>query len=253
MSLLSLFNRANGPRIERIRHDPRRRTLRVRSTERITPGMARITLEGDDLSDFHSVGFDDHLKVFVPGAGERRDYTPRRYDRASRTLTLDFAIHDAGPATLWAISAKPGDQIEIGGPKSSSRYSDEIRRWLLIGDETGLPAIGRHLEEARAGVEVTTVVAVAGPEEKQAVETRADHTGLWAYRPPSAASDSTPLLDIVLELALQPDTFVWIAAEATVARAVRNHLVEERGHPLAWLKAGGYWVKGRPAGKERIG
>ena len=38
--------------------------------------------------------------------------------------------------------------------------------------------------------------------------------------------------------------FVWIAAEARVARAVRDYLVNTRGHPLHWTKAAGYWLKG---------
>ena len=46
------------------------------------------------------------------------------------------------------------------------------------------------------------------------------------------------------------DGFVWIAAEAKVARALREHVLSERGHPPAWLKASGYWVKGVADGRE---
>ena len=37
--------------------------------------------------------------------------------------------------------------------------------------------------------------------------------------------------------------FIWVAAEAGVARALRDHF-QGRGHPTEWLKAAGYWVKG---------
>ena len=60
--------------------------------------MLRVTLAGDDLIDFDSCGFDDHVKLLLPqldGSVERRDYTPRRFDRAARTLAIDFALHDA--------------------------------------------------------------------------------------------------------------------------------------------------------------
>ena len=61
------------------------------------------------------------------------------------------------------------------------------------------------------------------------------------------------LLERLAEVDIAPDTFVWIAAEATVARAVRDHVLSERRHPRDRIKAGGYWVQGRPGGKERLG
>src|SRR5262245_35718710 len=107
--------------IVRVRHETRRRRLTVLTREFITPRMLRLTLKGD-FEGFASLGADDHVKVFVPGSGEpgeRRDYTPRRFDAATQTLAVDFAVHDAGPATAWAINAQPGDAIEIGGPRGS--------------------------------------------------------------------------------------------------------------------------------------
>ena len=231
------------------------RSVEVAEVRRLTPNMVRIVLRGADLADFPSLGFDDHVKLFAPtpsGQTERRDYTPRRFDREARTLTLDFAVHEAGPATLWALQARPGETVTVGGPKGSAVPSPEIRRWVLVGDETALPAIGRHIEEAAAGLSVTSVVAVPGPQDEQRFETRADLTARWTHRPAAAAADPHPLLAQLAAVELTPETFVWIAAEATVARALRAHIVQERGHPLTWMKAGGYWVKGRADAHERI-
>lgn len=241
-----------APAIERIRHEPRRRTLRVAHAERVTPGMLRLILSGAELAGFASAGFDDHVKVVVPG-GERRDYTPRRHDPAAGTLAIDFAIHEGGAVTDWAVGARPGDPVEIGGPKGSALIAPDVRRWLLVGDETALPAIGRHVEEAADGVEITAAVAVAGPDERQHWRSRAALVPLWAHRPLAAAGDPAALLALVRGLEIPPGTFVWIAAEAGVARAVRDHLAGERGHPRGWLKAGGYWVRGQAGGKERLG
>ncbi|NEK55430.1 siderophore-interacting protein, partial [Rhizobium leguminosarum] len=149
---------SSAPGIERVRHDTRRRTLSVESVVDITPGMRRITLTGDDLADFISLAPDDHIKIFVPaadGGEERRDYTPRRYDNTERKLTIDFALHEAGPVTQWAIDARAGDRLEIGGPRGSAVVSATVKRWLLIGDETALPAIGRRIEESGAGTVIT--------------------------------------------------------------------------------------------------
>ena len=38
--------------------------------------------------------------------------------------------------------------------------------------------------------------------------------------------------------------FIWIAAEAQVVKTLRAHVLEHHRHPLAWLKAAGYWVQG---------
>ena len=248
--------RSDGPLFGRVRHEARLRSLKVEGVVRLTPGMLRITFSDDDLADFRSLGFDDHVKLFVPlgsGRAERRDYTPRQFDAASRTLVLDFAVHEAGPATRWALGAKPGDTIQVGGPRGSAVAPDDVRRWLLIGDETALPAIGRRIEEAAAGTMLTSVAAVAGPDDRQTWETLAGLTALWAYRPLAAAADPGPLLDVVRTVHIRPDTSVWVAAEAAVARAVRDHVIGERGHPRSWVKAGGNWIKGRADAHERIG
>lgn len=245
----------SAPKIERVRHELKRRTLTVAAIERITPGMLRLQLSGDDLADFVSLAPDDHIKIFVPGAGEemeRRDYTPRRYDTDARTLLIDFAIHEAGPVTKWALDARIGDRLEIGGPRGSAIVSGDIRNWLLIGDETALPAIGRRVEEAAANTRITAIIAVADAGEHQILQTSAQLDIRWAHRPLSEATDPAALMDILRSVDLQAGTFVWIAAEASVTRALRSYLVEERGYPLSWIKASGYWVKGKADTAEKF-
>lgn len=242
------------PRIERIRHELKRRSLTVSTVEYVTPQMVRITLAGDDLTDFVSAAPDDHIKIFLPsaeGEPERRDYTPRRYDNDAKSLVLDFAVHEAGPATRWALDARPGSTLSLGGPRGSAVISG-VTRWVLVGDETALPAIGRRIEEAGPGTSIVSIAAVTGAEEEQVFETPAALETLWVYRPLSQATDASGLIATLEKIALEPETFVWIAAEASVARAVRTYLVEERGYPLSWIKAAGYWAKGKADAHERI-
>ncbi|UIK06023.1 siderophore-interacting protein [Neorhizobium galegae] len=246
---------SSAPKIERIRHELKRRVLTVETVERITPQMLRITLGGGDLSDFVSAAPDDHIKIFLPteaGEPERRDYTPRRYDQNARSLALDFAVHDAGPATRWALDAVPGSTLSIGGPRGSAVISG-VKRWLLIGDETALPAIGRRIEEAGGDAVITSIGLVAGPEEEQVFETRASLKTLWVHRPLSRATDASGVISLLDAIALEPETFIWVAAEASVARAIRAYLVEKRGYPLAWVKAAGYWAQGKADAHETIG
>ncbi len=234
-------------RITRSRREPQRRSLTVTAVERLTPKMQRIGFASPDLHDFASDAPDDHIKLFFDdGVSGRcmRDYTPRRFDPALGTLTIDFALHQAGPATAWALDARIGDQLDIGGPRGSTIIPDDFDWYLLIGDETALPAIGRRIEELRPGVPVISIVAVDGDGERQEFATRADWMPRWVFR--ANASDDAALLRRSLARITLPrgDGFVWIAAEANVARDLKDEIIDRLGHPPAWLKSSGYWTRG---------
>ena len=238
---------AATPRIERVKYEIRRRELTIAEVLRLTPHMIRVTLRGDELADFASAAADDHIKVLVPGAKdepEMRDYTPRSFDTARRELVIDFVDHGDGPASSWARGAKAGETLKIAGPRGSRVIAGDIANWVFIGDETALPAIGRFVEELPAGVRANALIAVPEPADEQKLESAADLNIRWLHRPLADAAKPAPLLDALRELQLAPETFVWIAAEAAVARALRHELLG-RGHPPAWLKAAGYWVEGQ--------
>ncbi|MBB4229018.1 siderophore-interacting protein [Rhizobium mongolense] len=256
----------NRHRIERVRRDVTRRVLVVRRIARLTPQMLRITLAGPDLHDFVSLGHDDHVKILVPRAGEEpvfpdmspegridpankpalRDYTPRRFDAVTGELDLDFALHETGPATEWALRAQPGDMLGVGGPRGSFVVATDFDWYLLVGDETALPAIGRRLEELPASAHALVVAEVAGPEEEQALESKARLTTLWLHRGASPAG-TTDQLDQALRGLTLPvgDGYVWIACEILIAKRLRAIMVDERQHPKAWIKAAGYWKRGQ--------
>ncbi|MBO0903734.1 siderophore-interacting protein [Jiella sonneratiae] len=238
----------------RVRHETKRRLLTVSAIQRLSPAMLRIVFAGDDLDGFTSLGADDHVKIFLPGEGEaeRRDYTPRRYDPRRRELTIDFAVHDAGPATAWALAARVGDELVIGGPRGSLVVGEAVKRFLLIGDETALPAIGRRIEEAAAGAAITSLVAVPAAADEQTFETLAALDTRWVHRPLERADDPAALLGALQDVTIGPDCFVWIAAEASVVRALRQVVLEERGHPKGWFKAAGYWVRGKADTTEKF-
>lgn len=246
--------------ITRVRRETRRRKLTVASVEPLTPRMLRVRFASPDLRDFSSGAPDDHIKLFFPepGAPEgakppARDFTPRAFDPAAGTLTVDFALHADGPSMRWARAAKAGTTLEIGGPRGSAIVPDDFDWYLLIGDETALPAIGRRVEELRAGVPVTTVVVIDNAGEAQTFGARAAWTARWATRAGQAGDDATLLRAALTDVAFPPgDGFVFIAAEASVARALRQYVVGERGCNPAWVKAAGYWKRGESEVHERI-
>ncbi len=248
---------ATDPRApRRVRHEPRRRMLTVRQVETIAAHMVRVTLSGD-LEGFTSLGFDDHVKLFFPdgtmnaeGAPNMlgRDFTPRRYDPAKDTLEIDFAIHDAGPATRWAAQAKPGDTLALGGPRGSFIIPTTYDWHLLIGDETALPAISRRLAELPARTRTVVVVEVDGPDDETALPTAADATVTWVHRNGVAAGDSDVLAKTLANLKLPAgDYYGWVACESLIAKALRRQLIADHGANPKWLRAAGYWRRGAVA------
>jgi NADPH-dependent ferric siderophore reductase len=246
--------------IERVTWDTRRRWLDVIEVSFITPRMLRICFESPGLHDFMSISPDDHIKLYLPiqGHGDekcRRDYTVRNYDRNTGILTIDFALHDAGPATEWALQARPGDILEISGPKKSMVVADDFDWYLLVGDETALPAIGRRVESLRQGVDVTTIVLVTDESDHQTFATDAKWTQKWVYRNDPLPGDADLLCQALGEMGLPPgEGYVWMAAEAQVIGTLRKFMVEDLKHPETWLKASNYWRRtAASTGRSREG
>jgi NADPH-dependent ferric siderophore reductase len=259
--------------IARVRHELKRRKLEVRRSERISPSMVRLVLGGDDLAGFVSLGFDDHVKIFIPPPGATelrlptsgpqgaavaegeappamRDFTPRKYDAAAGELTIDFALHEAGPATAWAANARSGDFLGVGGPRGSMIVPTEFSLHVLIGDETAIPAMARRLEELPSGVRARVIAEVEGPGHELKLASDAKLELTWVHRNGSPVGQA--LLEAVrsADLIGGGDVYAWAACESSVAKLLRTHLVDERRFDPKRVKAAGYWKRGAAAVHE---
>lgn len=250
---------------QRVRHTLRFRAVEVVQTERITPHLLRVTVSGDELEEFVSPGFDDHVKLFFPDANGilalptigpdgpvwpngikpvMRDYTPRNFDPVAKTLEIDFALHLAGPATRWAEQAAPGQRLGVGGPRGSFIVTTDFDWHLLVGDDTALPAISRRLAELPADAHAIVIAEVDSAADQVDLPTAANVQIIWAYRD-NAAAGEFPLLTALEQTALPDGDFhAWVACESAAAKAVRAHLLEVHHANPKWIRASGYWRKG---------
>lgn len=258
---------------QRIRLPLRFRKVQVTATEKFATSFIRITFGGDDLEGFESPGFDDHVKLIFPDAatGElrvpeitatgpvwpegpkpvMRDYTPRFFDGVAKTLVIDFALHEAGPATAWAINAQPGDWLGIGGPKGSFIVPTEYDFHLLAGDETAVPAIARRLEELPATTRAIALIEIDNVGDEIPLSFSAKTDIIWCYRQGAEAGTSSAIKEALEALTLpEGDGYVWIACETKAARAIRSYLVKERGVNAKSVKAAGYWQLGAAIADE---
>ncbi|WP_428153360.1 siderophore-interacting protein [Brevundimonas sp.] len=250
----------------RVRHELKFRTLTVASIQDLTPAYRRVVLIGDDLEGFVSLGFDDHVKIFPVAEGRApvlptigpdgpvfpeprpvaRDYTPRAHDPAGRTLTLDFVVGHGGPATEWAMAAKVGSILGVGGPRGSFIVPTAFSDHVLIGDETALPAIARRLEELPGDVRVHVMVEVEDAGQTLSFDSAAEVTVTWAVRngaPRGRTETLLGALDAALAGVERSDAYVWIAAESAVAKALRARVLDLGFSPKS-MKAAGYWRLG---------
>jgi NADPH-dependent ferric siderophore reductase len=71
---------------------------------------------------------------------------------------------------------------------------------------------------------------------------------VWVSRDEKQGDDAELLLAALRNSERLPegDGYVWIAAEAHVARRLRAYVLETLGHPKRWVKASGYWTRGKP-------
>lgn len=180
-----------------------------------------------------------------------RDYTPRRYDAGRCELDIDFVLHGEGPAAAWAAQAAPGQQLGVGGPRGSFIIPDDLDWYLMMGDETALPAIGRWLEQLPATAQAIVITEVAGSADEMQFRSAASLQLQWLRRGDAVPGDVSLMLQAARAQTLPAGSgYIWIAGESHVSRALREHFVGERGFDRRWIKAAGYWKQGVAATHE---
>jgi NADPH-dependent ferric siderophore reductase len=248
---------------------PGRRTRHavVERVERVTPHLVRVVVGGPELAGFGAGEFTDHyVKLHLPPPGapytapfdveeirasaprehwpRTRTYTVRAWDPETSRLTIDFVVHgDSGVAGPWAMNARPGDVLQLMGPGGAYTPDPDAAWHLLVGDLSVTPAIAAALERIPAGVPVHVIVEVDGPEDEVRLHSPGDLRLTWVH---TGGRQSDALVEAVAALDF-PDgpVHAFVHGEAAAVRAVRKHLLVDRGVPREALSASGYWKRTR--------
>ncbi|MBQ0902144.1 siderophore-interacting protein [Micromonospora sp. U21] len=213
-----------------------------------------------------------------------RTYTVRAVRPHLAEVDVDLVLHgDGGPATRWARRVSAGDEIAILGPDAGydgDHGGIEFRpssaaSLLLAGDETAVPAIGGICERlprdargtvvlevpdvddvlplvAPPRVEVRWLARGAGGHGSRLVPAVAAAAGELLAGGATGAAQPVADVDVDTEILWEvPDEvppvplYAWLAGEAGVIRALRRHLVAERGLDRRAVAFMGYWRLGR--------
>lgn len=268
-------------------HPPTLREVEVVRTVDITSGMRRVTLAGEQLRAFttaagfacpavESGGFDDDLLLYFPYPGQSdpvlpvqgeakliapkdprplsRAYTVRRWDPEAGALDVDFVEHGVGVGTTWAHRARPGDRIHLSGPRTSKAFPVGADWWLVAGDDTALPAIGRLLDELPSDARAQVFIEIAEDAHRQDLRELPGVDVTWLVRPGATAGTASPLIEAVRGAQWWPgQVFVWLAGEHTAVRDMRRHLVEDRGVSKEDIDFAGYWRRSAVVALETDG
>lgn len=244
---------------QRVRNDLRFRELNVMRTERVSAGFQRIVLGGEALEGFSSRGFDDHTKVFFPAPGtpfvppvvtdegidwgdgvrpQARDYTPL-YDDEKHELALDFFMHDGGIASNWAVEARVGDKLTIGGPRGSLVVPEDYAWQLYVCDESGMPALRRRLEgiaklPVRPAIHAIVTVGDAAYQDYLAHLSGFNITWVIGHNE-QAVADHLAALAVPEE-----DYFIWLTGEGKVVKRLSRQFETDAIDPQL-VRASAYW------------
>jgi NADPH-dependent ferric siderophore reductase len=252
--------------------DPFRRVTVVR-TEALTPHLRRITLSGPELAGLRDAGpaasvrllpRDHALELpiwngneFLDADGSRpsiRSLTPRRIDADPASgrppeLDVDIVLHGHGPLATWADAAAPGAEAAVTGTGRGTTVEGVPGRWVLLGDESALPAIATLLEAIPAAASVDVLVEVTHPDARVELPAHPGARVAWcdlgADERPGDALVATATRDLLRAGDLTADVRVWAAGEAASVQRIRRHLFEDLGHPRSGAVVRGYWKVGR--------
>jgi NADPH-dependent ferric siderophore reductase len=238
---------------------------RVASTKVLTPSLVRVVLEGGDLADLVMPDATDayinaafrpadapYDEVFDPQAlrdshpdaeqPARRRYTVRTWDAEAQQLTVDFVVHgDSGVAGPWAAAAKPGDVLVFTGPSGGYRPDPAADWHLMLGDESALPAIAASLEALPAGARAVVRLVCDGPDHEIELPSPAEVDLVWLHRQGDERDGSLLLAAVEAVDFGAGAPFGFVHGEADEIRAVRRHLLQERGLSRQDLSCSPYW------------
>lgn len=260
--------------------EPRLFRAHVVGSRRVSPSFQRVTITSPELEQFEWRGLDHWFRLFFPlGDSELRlpdvqgrgwwqsyqaipeperpylsNYTVAGYRRldGAGELDIDVVLHwHRGRLTGvadWAVSAAPGSPVAILDQGVLFDPPADASGYLLVSDETGLPALRGILRDLPPDAVGTAIIEV--PKADDAVELSAppgvtvrvvcrneesDQVGTCALRELSAVCGQAC-----------PRSYAFVVGESTLATGGRR-VLNVNGIPKERITFSGFWRARRAA------
>jgi NADPH-dependent ferric siderophore reductase len=112
---------------------------------------------------------------------------------------------------------------------------------LLVADMTGLPALGRIVENLPAGSRAHVIVETIDAADRQELDSAAEVSYEWLSGTGYGRAPSV-LASTLRRFTFPPGRgYVWFAGEAAESRVVRKYLRRELGWPVDRFEVLAYW------------
>ena len=248
------------------RPPPAFRSVAVTRVESVTPWLRRITIGGAALAGFTADEPAASVRLLIPRPGENelviptwrgnefllpggvkptiRTFTPRAFDPVALELDVDVVIHGHGPASDWAAGAILGCPAAVSGPGRGYTVDASASRFVIVGDESAIPAIRQVVDALPVDVSALMLIEVSRPDARTPISGRAEAPITWL----DLADDAPPgsqLVDAMKDTPIDAGTRIWAAGEAAAMQRIRRHCFDEIGVPRAHCTIRGYWKHGR--------
>jgi NADPH-dependent ferric siderophore reductase len=222
----------------------------VAEVDDVHPRLRRVTLVGGDLPSFAPLGPDTFVYVMPSASGvtatwdERPPgayYTVRAWRPADAALDLLVVLHDSpGIVSSWARTCRPGDHVALWGPRDGFAPAADTAWYLLIADDTGLPAVAAILEVRPRAIPAMVVAEVEAPRLRLDLPEGDGVDVTWVYRRGRRAPG---LLVDALRRLPRPDgpAYVWAGAEHAAVGTVRRYVDVELGITPDRRSLASYW------------
>ena len=236
----------------------------------LTPHLTRVTLHSPAFAELSYLGSDQYLRLLLPTQGQPeprlpltdrwwpemlampaaerpilRNYTVADLRPGAAEMDIDFVRHgDAGPATRWVNRATTGDAVGVIEQGVLHEVRTDADEYLIVGDETALPAAAGVLLALPRTVTATALLEVPAPADRRDLPSLATTAVRYLSRHDPHAQPGLLLADAVRDWRPSHDRVVaWVAGEQSMVKSVRRILVRA-GLPKADICFHGYFKFG---------
>lgn len=178
----------------------------------------------------------DQLKVIPKWANDEESFTQ-----------IDFWVflHGQDPKTIssWARQVHSGEEVMLWGPRGRFSPPETATEYVLICDETGLPAC-LSITEGSPDTKITLICKLQDQQSKPILPDHPNLTVHWVLTKNTGEQDSNryELVETVKQITFdQSSTFFFGGAESKEITAVRKYLRNTRGLSAKQVHVSGYW------------
>jgi NADPH-dependent ferric siderophore reductase len=238
-------------------------TAKILASEQVSPSFQRVTVGGAGLGGYQWRGFDQWFRLFLPAPGadltlptvsgrawfrsylsipkDRRphcaNYTAAdfRPDGAAPEMDINVVLHWdhdgklGGRVAEWAVSAEVGSPLGLLDQGVMFNPPPQTGSFLLVAEQTGLPAVRGILRDLPANARGTAVIELPTEQDvawfTSSVTIPAEMSIHCVYpQSPGDTPGAAALAKLQTLPAPEPDAYAFIVGESHLAAGGRRTL-----------------------------